>query len=209
MHCGRNENGNDNFYRFFLSERLDKRTRIIHNRDKRTKLGGRIIVKQITFHNDPVTLLGTEVKVGDEAPNFTVLANDLKEVSLDDYKGKIKLISVVPSIDTGVCSDQTKRFNEEASKLDNVHVLTISMDLPFAQTRWCAAEGVKNLDTLSDHRDADFGEKYGVLIKELRLLARSIFVVDSNDKVTYVEYVDEVSSHPDYDAALEAVKQAN
>lgn len=209
MHCGRNENGNDNFYRFFLSERLDKRTRIIHNRDKRTKLGGRIIVKQITFHNDPVTLLGTEVKVGDEAPNFTVLANDLKEVSLDDYKGKIKLISVVPSIDTGVCSDQTKRFNEEASKLDNVHVLTISMDLPFAQTRWCAAEGVKNLDTLSDHRDADFGEKYGVLIKELRLLARSIFVVDSNDKVTYVEYVDEVSNHPDYDAALEAVKQAN
>src|SRR5690625_3069187 len=205
----RNENGNDNFYRFFPSERLDKRTRIIHNRDKRTKLGGRIIVKQITFHNDPVTLLGTEVKVGDEAPDFTVLANDLKEVSLDDYKGKIKLISVVPSIDTGVCSDQTKRFNEEASKLDNVHVLTISMDLPFAQTRWCAAEGVKNLDTLSDHRDADFGEKYGVLIKELRLLARSIFVVDSNDKVTYVEYVDEVSNHTDYDAALEAVKQAN
>ncbi|MEI3599918.1 MULTISPECIES: thiol peroxidase [unclassified Oceanobacillus] len=166
-------------------------------------------MKQITFHNDPVTLLGTEVKVGDEAPDFTVLANDLKEVSLDDYKGKIKLISVVPSIDTGVCSDQTKRFNEEASKLDNVHVLTISMDLPFAQTRWCAAEGVKNLDTLSDHRDADFGEKYGVLIKELRLLARSIFVVNSNDKVTYVEYVDEVSNHPDYDAALEAVKQAN
>src|SRR5690625_4019668 len=166
-------------------------------------------MRQVSFQQDPVTLLGNEIKVGDTAPNFTVLNNDLQEISLDDYKGKKKLISVVPSIDTGVCSDQTRRFNEEAEKLDNVHVLTISMDLPFAQKRWCAAEGIGNLDTLSDHRDADFGEKYGVLIKELRLLARSIFVVDSNDKVTYVEYVDEVSSHPDYDAALEAVKQAN
>ncbi|OZU89711.1 lipid hydroperoxide peroxidase [Virgibacillus indicus] len=158
----------------------------------------------VTFHQDPVTLLGTELKAGDDAPNFTVLSNDLKEVSLDDYKGKVKLISVVPSIDTGVCSEQTKRFNEEADKLGNVHVLTISMDLPFAQTRWCAANGIKKLDTLSDHRDADFGEKYGVLIKELRLLSRSIFVVDSNDKITYVEYVSEVTNHPDYEKALEA-----
>lgn len=165
-------------------------------------------MRQVSFQQDPVTLLGNEIKVGDTAPNFTVLNNDLQEVSLDDYKGKKKLISVVPSIDTGVCSDQTRRFNEEAEKLDNVHVLTISMDLPFAQKRWCAAEGIENLDTLSDHRDADFGEKYGVLIKELRLLARSIFVVDSNDKVTYVEYVDEVSNHPDYESALEAIKQA-
>jgi thiol peroxidase len=165
-------------------------------------------MKQITFNHEPVTLAGEEIKVGDKAPNFTVLSNDLKEVSLDDYKGKVKLISVVPSIDTGVCSDQTKRFNEEASKLDNVHVLTISMDLPFAQTRWCAAEGVKNLDTLSDHRNADFGEKYGTLMKELRLLARSIFVVNSDDEVTYVEYVDEVTTHPDYESALEAVKEA-
>lgn len=165
-------------------------------------------MRQVSFQQDPVTLLGNEIKVGDTAPNFTVLNNDLQEVSLDDYKGKKKLISVVPSIDTGVCSDQTRRFNEEAEKLDNVHVLTISMDLPFAQKRWCAAEGIGNLDTLSDHRDADFGEKYGVLIKELRLLARSIFVVDSNDKVTYVEYVDEVSNHPDYESALEAIKQA-
>ncbi len=165
-------------------------------------------MRQVSFQQDPVTLLGNEIKVGDTAPNFTVLNNDLQEVSLDDYKGKKKLISVVPSIDTGVCSDQTRRFNEEAEKLDNVHVLTISMDLPFAQKRWCAAEGIENLDTLSDHRDADFGEKYGVLIKELRLLARSIFVVDSNDKVTYVEYVEEVSNHPDYESALEAIKQA-
>lgn len=165
-------------------------------------------MRQVSFQQDPVTLLGNEIKVGDTAPNFTVLNNDLQEVSLDDYKGKKKLISVVPSIDTGVCSDQTRRFNEEAEKLDNVHVLTISMDLPFDQKRWCAAEGIGNLDTLSDHRDADFGEKYGVLIKELRLLARSIFVVDSNDKVTYVEYVEEVSNHPDYESALEAIKQA-
>ncbi|HLR40196.1 MAG TPA: thiol peroxidase [Virgibacillus sp.] len=162
----------------------------------------------ITFKEEPVTLLGEEIKAGDQAPDFTVLSNDLKEVSLNDYKGKVKLISTVPSLDTGVCSQETKRFNEEADKLDNVHILTVSMDLPFAQTRWCAAEGIKNLDTLSDHRDADVGEKYGVLIKELRLLARAIFVVDSNNKVTYVEYVNEVSNHPDYDKALAAVKEA-
>lgn len=162
----------------------------------------------VTFGNDPVTLLGDEIKVGDQAPQFTVLSNDMKEVSLDDYKGKVKLITAVPSIDTGVCSEETKRFNEEADKLDNVHVLTISMDLPFAQTRWCAANGIKNLDVLSDHREADFGEKYGVLIKELRLLARAIFVVDSNDKVTYVEYVSEATNHPDYDEALAQVKKA-
>ncbi|PAV30148.1 lipid hydroperoxide peroxidase [Virgibacillus profundi] len=161
----------------------------------------------VTFQQEPVTLLGTELKVGDQAPDFTVLSNDLQEVSLADYKGKVKLISVVPSIDTGVCSEQTKRFNEEADKLGNVHVLTISMDLPFAQTRWCAANGIKKLDTLSDHRDADFGEKYGVLIKELRLLSRSIFVVDSNDKITYVEYVSEVTNHPDYDKVLHHIRQ--
>lgn len=162
----------------------------------------------VTFQENPVTLLGKEIKVGNDAPDFTVIANDMSERSLSDYKGKIKLISVVPSLDTGVCSAQTKRFNEEADKLDNVHVITVSMDLPFAQTRWCSAEGVNNLDTVSDHRDADFGEKYGVLIKELRLLARSIFVVDEQDKVVYVEYVPEVTTHPDYDAALDAAKKA-
>ncbi|SHF79217.1 thiol peroxidase [Ornithinibacillus halophilus] len=161
----------------------------------------------VTFHQEPVTLIGSEIKVGDQAPNFTVLNNDLKEVSLDDYKGKVKLISVVPSLDTGVCSLQTKKFNDEASKVD-AQVLTVSMDLPFAQKRWLEANNVSNLITLSDHREGNFGEKYGVLIKELRLLARSIFVVDSNDKVTYVEYVSEVSEHPDYDKALEAAKQA-
>ncbi|WP_106496897.1 thiol peroxidase [Lentibacillus sp. Marseille-P4043] len=162
----------------------------------------------VTFNQDPVTLLGTEIKVGDSAPNFTVLSNELNEVSLDKYQGKVKLIAAVPSVDTGVCAEETRRFNEEAEKIPGVQVLTISMDLPFAQTRWCAANGIKNLDTLSDHRDADFGEKYGVLIKELRLLARAVFVVDSNDKVTYVEYVDEVTNHPDYQKALEAAKSA-
>lgn len=163
----------------------------------------------ITFQQEPVILAGGEIKVGDQAPDFTVLSNDLQEVGLSDYKGKVKLISTVPSLDTGVCSEETHRFNKEADQLNNVQILTVSMDLPFAQTRWCAANGVKDLVTLSDHRDADLGEKYGVLMKELRLLARAIFVVDSNDKVTYVEYVDEVTNHPDYEKALEAVKQAN
>lgn len=163
---------------------------------------------QVTFNNDPVTLLGTEVKVGDDAPDFTVLSNDLQEVSLDDYKGKVKLLTTVPSLDTGVCSEETKRFNEEADKLNNVQILTVSMDLPFAQARWCGANDAKNLDTLSDHRDADLGKNYGVLMKELRLLARAVFVVDSSNKVTYVEYVDEVTNYPDFDAALAAASKA-
>ena len=160
----------------------------------------------ITFNKSPVTLAGNEIKVGDKAPDFTVLSNDLKEVSLKDYEGKVKLISVVPSLDTGVCSKQTQKFNEEADTISNVDVLTISMDLPFAQARWSAENKVDKITTLSDHRDANFGENFGVLIKELRLLARSIFVVDSNDVVQYVEYVKEVTDHPDYDKALEAAK---
>ncbi|MBB5172749.1 thiol peroxidase [Texcoconibacillus texcoconensis] len=163
---------------------------------------------EITFKEKPVTLRGNEVKVGDQAPNFTVLANDLSEVTLDDSKGRVRLISVVPSIDTGVCDQQTRRFNEEAAKLDGVEVLTISVDLPFAQKRWCAAAGIENVQTLSDHRDLSFGEAYGVAIEELRLLARSVFVIDSNDKVTYTEYVSEATNHPDYEGALEAARQA-
>ncbi|SEA48388.1 thiol peroxidase, atypical 2-Cys peroxiredoxin [Thalassobacillus cyri] len=162
----------------------------------------------ITFKENPVTLVGEEVKVGDKAPDFKVLANDLSEVTLNDYKDSVKLISVVPSLDTGVCAEQTRRFNEEATKLGNVKVLTISMDLPFAQKRWCGAEGIENVDTLSDHRDASFGKAYGVLIEELRLLARSVFVVDSENKVTYVEYVSEATNHPDYESAIAAVEQA-
>ncbi|SHH68823.1 MULTISPECIES: thiol peroxidase [Virgibacillus] len=163
----------------------------------------------VTFQHKPVTLLGTEVQVGDQAPNFRVLTTDLQDATLDDYKGKVKLISVVPSIDTGVCADQTKRFNEEAFAIGSVQVLTMSMDLPFAQKRWVTEHNIDKLETLSDHRDANFGHQYGVLIKELRLLARAIFIIDRNDTVQYVEYVSEVSNHPDYEAALEAAKKAN
>jgi thiol peroxidase len=162
----------------------------------------------VTFKGKPVTLVGNEVKVGDTAPDFKVLANDLSEVTLADTKGYVRLISVVPSIDTGVCDAQTRRFNEEAAKLENVKVLTISVDLPFAQKRWCGANGIENVQTLSDHRDVSFGQAYGVLIKELRLLTRAVFVIDSNDKVTYVEYVPEATNHPNYEAAIEAAKAA-
>lgn len=162
----------------------------------------------ITFQHEPVTLIGHQLQQGDKAPGFTVLSNDLKEVTLDDYEGKVKLISVVPSIDTGVCSLQTKRFNEEANALKDVSVITVSMDLPFAQKRWSEQNDLTNIDMLSDHRLADFGKNYGVLIEELRLLARSIFVVNENNEITYVEYVSEVSDHPDYDKALEAAKQS-
>lgn len=162
---------------------------------------------QVTFINKPVTLIGNELKVGDQAPDFTVLANDLSPVTLKDSEGKIRLFSVVPSLDTGVCDQQTRKFNEAAAELgDNVIIYTVSMDLPFAQKRWCGAAGIENVVTVSDHRDASFGEAYGVHMKELRLLARSIFVVDENGKVTYVEYVPEGTTHPNYDAAIEAVK---
>lgn len=164
---------------------------------------------QITFKQNPMTLIGNEVKVGDTAPDFTVLANDLSPVTLQDSKGKTRLISVVPSLDTGTCDTQTRKFNESAAELgDDVVILTVSNDLPFAQKRWCAAAGIDSVQTLSDHRDLSFGEAYGVAIDELRLLTRSIFVVDSNDKVTYVEYVPEATEHPNYEKAIEAVKAA-
>ena len=163
----------------------------------------------VTFKHNPVNLIGNEVKVGDKAPDFTVLANDMTEVTLANSKGKIRLFSVIPSIDTGVCDTQTRKFNEEVASLDNVEVITVSVDLPFAQRRWCAASGLENVVTVSDHRELSFGEAYGVAMKELRLLARAIFVVDTNDTVTYVEYVNEGSNHPDYEAAIAAVKAAN
>lgn len=163
----------------------------------------------ITFKGNPVTVVGNSVKVGDSAPEFTVLANDLQPVTLADSKGKVRLISVVPSLDTGVCATQTRRFNEEAATLsEDVEILTVSVDLPFAQARWCGAEGIEAVQTLSDHKDLSFGNAYGIVIEELRLLARSIFVIDQNDQVTYVEYVPEVTDHPDYEKALEAVKAA-
>lgn len=160
-----------------------------------------------TLKGNPITLVGPELKAGDNAPDFTVNKDLLNSVSLKDFAGKIKLISVVPSIDTGVCDAQTRRFNEEAAKLgDNVVVLTISNDLPMAQGRWCGAAGVDKVTMLSDYKNVSFGDAYGVHIKELRLLMRSIFVIDSNDQITYVQYLSEMTEHPDYDKALAAVK---
>ncbi|WP_438349769.1 thiol peroxidase [Paenibacillus sp. FA6] len=161
-----------------------------------------------TLKGNPITLVGPELKAGDSAPDFTVSKNLLEEVSLKDYAGKIKLISVVPSLDTGVCDAQTRRFNVVADQLgDDVVILTISMDLPFAQERWCGAAGVERVVTLSDHKSSSFGEAYGVLIKELRLDMRSIFVIDKNDKLAYVEYLKEMTEHPNYEDAIAAVKE--
>lgn len=163
----------------------------------------------ITFKGSPFTLLGNPVAQGDKAPNFAAAANDLSPRTLADYKGKVVIISVVPSLDTGVCDMQTKRFNTEAAALGkNIQILTVSCDLPFAQARWCGAAGVANLETLSDYKDTDFGMKYGVLIKELRLLTRAIFVVDSSGTVTYSEIVPEVTDAVNFDAALAAAKAA-
>ena len=163
----------------------------------------------VTMKGKPVSLTSQAVNVGDQAPDFVAVDTDLKEVHLSDYRGKVVLLLSVPSLDTSVCSLETRRFNEAATGLGNdVAVLVVSMDLPFAQKRWCGAEGVKAVRTLSDHRQASFGQGYGVLIGDLRLLARAVFVVGRDGKVRYKQLVGEVSSEPDYDAALEAVGEA-
>jgi len=156
----------------------------------------------------PVTLVGEEVKVGEKAPDFVALANDLSPVSFSSFRGKVCVISSVPSLDTPVCDMETRRFNQEADRLgSDVVILTISMDLPFAQKRWCGAAGVTKVQTLSDHRDASFGTAYGVLIKELRLLARAVFVVDRDGTIQYIQLVKEVTEEPDYEAVLSAVSK--
>ena len=161
----------------------------------------------VTFQGNPLTLLGEEVKAGDPAPAFAVLDNGLSPVTLDTYAGKVCVLVVVPSLDTPVCDVEVRRFNEEATVFgENVVVLAVSMDLPFAQARWCGAAGVTRAIAVSDHRDASFGQAYGVLIKELRLLARAVFVVDADGIVRYVELVNEIADQPDYAAALEAVR---
>ncbi|CAH1206062.1 Thiol peroxidase [Paenibacillus allorhizoplanae] len=160
-----------------------------------------------TLGGNPITLLGPEIKVGDQAPDFKVNKDLMTEVRLADYAGKVKLISVVPSVDTGTCDAQTRRFNVEADKLgDDVVILTISVDLPFAQSRFCGAAGIDKVVTLSDYKNRSFGQAYGVLIKEIQLDQRAIFIVDANDTVRYVEYLTEMSHHPDYEAALEALR---
>ena len=162
----------------------------------------------VTMRGEPVTLIGPEIKAGQPAPDFTVQANDLSDVSLAGLKGRVKLIASVPSVDTRVCDLEIRRFNEEAANLsENMSVLIVSMDLPFAQRRFCAAEGIENVQTLSDHRTAEFGERYGVLMKDSRLLARAVFVIDENDVVRHVEYVKDTGQHPDYDAALGALRE--
>jgi thiol peroxidase len=162
----------------------------------------------ITMRGNALTLIGNEVKAGEMAPDFVVLDNNLSPVKFSSFRGKICVVTSVPSLDTPVCEIETKRFNEEAGRLGpEVAVLTISMDLPFAQKRWCGAAGVTKVQTLSDHRDASFGMAYGVLIKELRLLARAVFLVDKGGKIQYLELVKEVSKEPDYEAVLNALKR--
>lgn len=161
----------------------------------------------ITFKGNPMTLLGPALKVGDRAPDFRVVDNGLAPVTLASTSGKLRIISAVPSLDTPVCDTETRRFNQEAAGLpDSVAVLTISLDLPFAQKRWCGAAGIDRVQTLSDYQDRSFGQAYGVLIKELKLLARCIFVVDAADTIRYIQQVPEVTHEPDYAAVLAAVK---
>ena len=162
----------------------------------------------VTLRGNSFTLVGKEVKVGEKAPDVELLDNDLKPVTFSAFKGKLVIVSSVPSLDTPTCDMETRRFNTEAAGLgDNVVILTVSTDLPFAQKRWCGAAGVDKVKTLSDHRETAFGQSYGVLIKELRLLARAIFVLDKNGVVKYVQLVKEISQEPDYAAVIAAVKK--
>lgn len=166
------------------------------------------IKDKVTFKGNPVTLVGNEVKTGDVAPEFTVLTPKLEKIKLSDYKGKIVVIAVFPSIDTGVCALQLARFNQEAASFgDDVQLLTISADLPFALGRYCADKGIENALTVSDHRELDFGTKYGFVIKELRLLSRGTVIIDKNGIIKYVEYVPEVGQHPNYEKALEIIRE--
>ncbi len=162
---------------------------------------------KITFKGNPLTLVGEEIKIGAKAPDFIALSAGLEPKKLSDYDGKVRVIAVYPSIDTGVCQAQNRRFNAEASNLGDAVILSVSCDLPFAQGRFCAAEGLDKVITLSDHKDVDFGTKYGFLIKELRLLARGTVIVDQQGIVRYVEYVPEVTTEPDYEAAIKVVKE--
>lgn len=161
-----------------------------------------------SFKGNPVTLLGPALKVGDKAPDFSLVDNSLAPVTLADFRGKIKIISSVPSLDTPVCDTETRRFNQEAAQLpDNMVVLTVSLDLPFAQKRWCGAAGIDRVITLSDYQEHSFGLAYGVLIKELKLLSRSIFVLDGDDTIRYIQHVPEITTEPDYADVLEAAKE--
>jgi thiol peroxidase len=158
---------------------------------------------------NPMTLLGPELKAGDKAPEFNAVDDALKPVSLSSTGNGVRIFSVVPSLDTPVCDMQTKRFNDEAGKTGEITIYTVSMDLPFAQKRWCGAFGVDHVKMISDHRDGSFGEAYGTLIKDLRIESRAIFVVDKDNTIRHAEYVKEVSEHPNYDAAMAAARAAS
>ncbi|RDY20866.1 thiol peroxidase [Criibacterium bergeronii] len=161
----------------------------------------------VTFASNPVTLIGDETKVGEKAPEFTLVKQDLSEFKLSETSGKIRLISIVPSLDTSVCSLQTRKFNEDASKIKDLQIITISMDLPFAQGRFCGANDIENILVASDYKDRAFGEKYGFIMKENMLLARGIVIIDKNDKIRYVEYVPEVTNEVNFEKALEVAKE--
>ena len=161
-----------------------------------------------TLRGNPLTVLGPALKPGEKAPDFKAVDDSLKDVNLAGTGNGIRIFSVVPSLDTPVCDAQTKRFNEEAGKLPDVTMYSISMDLPFAQKRWCGAYGVDHVKMVSDHRDGSFGQAYGTLIKDLRIMSRAIFVIDKNNVIRHAEYVKEVADHPDYEAALAAARAA-
>jgi thiol peroxidase len=162
----------------------------------------------VTMGGNPLTLVGNEVRTGEMAPDFAALDPDLTPIKLSSYRGKTCVISSVPSLDTPVCDMETRKFNEEATKLgEKIQILTVSMDLPFAQKRWCGAAGVNKLQTLSDHKDAQFGLAYGVLIKELRLLARAVFLVDQKGVLQYIQLVKEIASEPNYEEVWSALKE--
>ncbi len=162
--------------------------------------------RKVTLHGDALTLVGNAVGVGQAAPDFVVLDNSLSPVTLEDMKGKVTILCSVPSLDTPVCDTEARRFNEEAVKLGGVAIKVISVDLPFAQARWCGTAGVGNVQTLSDYHEVNFGKAFGVLIEELRLLARAIFVLDSKGVIKYTEIVSEVAEEPNYEAAINAAK---
>ena len=155
-----------------------------------------------TFKGDPLVILGPELKVGDSAPDFELTDNSLGAVSLADTGNGTRIFSVVPSLDTPVCDQQTRRFNEEAAALGNITIYTVSADLPFAQGRWCGAAGVGKVKTVSDYKNGNFGEAWGTMIRDWRISSRAVFVVDSENMICYAQYVPEIAEHPDYDAAL-------
>lgn len=160
-----------------------------------------------TFKGEFVTIIGKQLKVGEQLPDFTLVNPDLVKQSLADFEGKKKVLSIVPSVDTGICDAQTRQFNQSLSDMENTVVLTVSCDLPFAQKRWCGASGIENALLLSDYYDQSFGNAYGVLMEEWHLLARAVIVANEQNEITYVEYLDNVNSHPDYEAAINAVKE--